>query len=208
MQYNRKNAGYTLLMILVAITILLLLYFIQAKAFFGHNLPKQPAGIENRPWLLEELLIPANESVPLPRFPKLEITQPFTIQGPVIRNDAERGTLNISFDTDGRIHAEWQAEYAYDQKATHMAAEMAGNIHMKQTYSDQNGKDKSRLFFIAKGSYTKSLSSESGIVPEEQGTVYLLGWIRPDQTAQAHITITQNKEWIAVYESRNISISK
>ena len=198
MKYQHKQNGYALLIVLIAIAILLILYATQMKTLFIPDLPKQqPVGIEERPWLLEEYLIPEDKNVKLPRSPKPQLNEPITLNAGVRRNDAERGTTVIDFDTNGRIRATWQSEYSHDEQAYSITAEMAGNINVKRTYEDPNGKDKSRLFFIAKGHYLKKMLNSG---TEEKGTAYMLGWLKPDHTANGYITITTDRKWAAAYE--------
>ena len=106
-QKTRHRKGFAVLIILVAVAIMMILYFIQADALFGPNLPTQPVGAEQRPWLLEELLVAEGEGVKIPRSPKIELNEPFEVFANVSRDDAPRGTVKVFFDTDGRVNASW-----------------------------------------------------------------------------------------------------
>lgn len=194
-----KHNGFAILIVLVAVAILMLLYFVQIDTFFGPRLPKQPAGIENHPWVLEDLLIPAGETVKLPGSPKLQLDKPVTVTAPVSRNGTNRGDVTIDFDIEGRINVKWDGSYEQAGLNYTVNAEMDGNIHSKRTYQDENGKDKSRLFFIARGRYSKMPLIEAPGAGAESGTAWTIGWILPNQTAQGHLTLTQNQEWAAVY---------
>ncbi|MHC5135987.1 MAG: hypothetical protein ACYSO0_06220 [Planctomycetota bacterium] len=97
-----------ILIVLVAVAIMMLLYFAQMETLFGPGLPSERAGIQEHPWVLEELLIPDGQEIKLPRRPKLKLEEPFSITAPVNRNEAERGEVAVAFNTDGRIVANWQ----------------------------------------------------------------------------------------------------
>ena len=196
--HNEKN-GFVILIVLVAVVILMLLYFVQIDAFFGPGLPSQPKGLEEHPWILEELLVPDAEDIKLPRRPKLELEEPFSITGPVTRNEAERGEIAIAFNTDGRIRANWQCIYEQSGANYHIDAQMNGNIHVKRTFQDEAGKDKSRLFFIARGQYTKTPLAETADIGGEKGVAWLTGWIGPDRSTQGHVTLTTDQQWAAAY---------
>ena len=194
-----NNNGFAILIVLVAVVILMLLYFVQIDAFFGPGLPSKPAGIEEHPWVLEELLVPNDEDIKLPRSPKPELDEPLSITAPVRRNDADRGNITLSFDTNGRIEAQWQCVYQQTGQEYQIDADMRGNIHVKRTYQDEQGKDKSRLFFIAKGKYIKKSLNENTALMGEKGTTWLIGWIGPDHSVQGHVTITTDRQWAAAY---------
>jgi hypothetical protein len=194
----RKN-GFVILIVLVVVAILLLLYFVQIKTFFGPSLPNESVGIEQHPWVLEQLLIPKGQDIKLPRKPKLQLDKPFSCTVPVMRKEAERGEVTIWFERNGRIRAMWECLYRQSGQAHHLQAQATGNIHTTRTYRDVGGKDKSRLFFIAKGKYHKRTLASASDPGDERGTVWLTGWIDPDRSMQGHLTLTTNQQWTAVY---------
>ena len=203
MECVRKNDGFVILIVLVAVAILMLLYFVQIDALFGPGPSYKPAGIEEHPWVLEELLVPDGEDVKLPRRRKLELDEPFSITAGVSRNEAERGEIAVAFDTDGRIRADWQCIYEQAGADYRVNASMNGNIHTKRTYQDEAGKDKSRLFFIARGRYAKTPLGETAGAGGEKGQAWLTGWIGPDRSIQGFVTLTRNQQWAAAYGFEN-----
>ena len=195
-----KRKGSALLIVLIAVAIILLLYAVQMRTLFGPGLPTQPIGAEERPWQLKKFLVAEGGHIKLPRSPKIKLSKPLTISADVIRNEAARGTTTITFNADGRISAVWDCHYAYDEKILAISAEMVGNIHVKQMYEDENGRDESRLFFIAKGTYLKTTTTTAIGTTKEKGTAWLLGWLRPDGSIEGHVTITTDQTWSAAYE--------
>ena len=194
---TRQN-GFVLLIVLVAVAILLLLYFVQIDAFFAGGPPSPPAGLEQHPWVLEKLLVVEDGEIHRPRKPKLLLSEPYTFAAPVKRDDTDRGEVSIQLDTTGRISATWQCTYEQSGITYRIVSEMAGNIDAKHTYRDENGKDKSRLFLIARGRYTKTPldGTPNG---GESGICWLTGWIGHDRSITGHVTITKNREWAAAY---------
>jgi hypothetical protein len=199
MQSVRKNNGFVILIVLVAVAILMLLYFVQIDTLFGPGPSYKPAGIEEHPWVLEELLVPDGEEIKLPGRRQLQLNEPFSITAPVSRNDAERGKIAVAFNTEGRIGANWQCIYEQAGADYRVDAQMNGNIHVKRTYQDEAGKDKSRLFFIARGRYTKTPLGETAGTGGEKGAAWLTGWIGPDRRIQGHVTLTTDQQWAAAY---------
>ncbi|MEN8128377.1 MAG: hypothetical protein ABFR90_11340, partial [Planctomycetota bacterium] len=174
-------------------------YFVQIDALFGPGLPSETADIEEHPWVLEALLVPEDEDIKLPRSPKPELDESFSVSAPVVRNQVQRGTVTLAFDTAGRIKARWQCVYEQAEQHYQTVADMNGNIHVKRTYQDEEGKDKSRLFFIAKGGYTKAPLKSTESIGSEKGAAWLIGWIEPDHRIEGHVTITTDQEWAAAY---------
>ena len=194
-----RRSGFAILIVLVAAAILMLLYFVQIDAFFGPGLPSQPAGIEQHPWILENLLVPDGQDIKLPRSPKPELNESFSVPARVRRNNSERGTVTISFDTNGRIMARWQCVYEQSGQSYQIDADMSGNIDTKRTYKNEQGKDKSRLFCIAKGRYVKKpLGGETGF-GGEKGACWLTGWLGAGRQMEGYITITTDQTWAAAY---------
>jgi hypothetical protein len=196
---GQKQSGFAILIVLAAVAILMLLYFVQIDAFFGGGPHSQPAGMEQHPWVLEDLLVPEGQDVKLPRSPKPDLNEPFSISAPVRRDEAERGTVTLSFDTHGRMTAQWQCAYEQTGQEYHIDAEMKGNISVKRTYEDAQGTDKSRLFFIAKGLYTKKPLGDGTAAGGEKGACWLTGWLAPDRRVLGHVTITTDETWAAAY---------
>lgn len=197
---GRSQNGYALLIVLVAIVILMLLYFVQIDTFFGPGLPTEPKGIEEHPWVLQELLVPEGEEVPLPKGSKLELYELIYLSAPVSRNESDRGTILLTFETDGRVHGHWQCTYDQDGVDYHVDAQMSGNIDVKRTWRDPEGqKDKSRLFFIARGRYTKTPVGNVDAAGGETGRAWLTGWIDPDRSTTGHVTLTTDQRWAAAY---------
>lgn len=192
-----KRNGYALLIVLIAAAILLLLFATQMKTLFVPRGVKRATGIEQRPWLLEELLVPAGETIKAPRSPKPTLEASFVLGADVQRDGIERGTAEIAFEPDGRIRAVWETEYVSNENTHAITAEMSGNVSVKQTYEGPDGADKSRLFLIGKGTYQKTTTGADG---DEEGVAWLVGWLRPDYSAVGHITLTTNRKWAAVYD--------
>ncbi|HOK95716.1 MAG TPA: hypothetical protein PK052_08145 [Anaerohalosphaeraceae bacterium] len=196
---KKQYRGFALLVVLIAAAILMLLYFVQIDVFVAPE-PKssQPAAFEQRPWLLEDLLAGPGQSIPMPSPPKAQIDRPFERTAAVSRNQSSRGRITAAFETDGRIVAQWNGTWTEGPTNFQINAVMKGNISVSKTYEDAAGKDKSRLFFIARGQYCKTEEGSVGSVQEE-GTAYLLGWLCSDYSAVGCITITTDRKWTAEY---------
>lgn len=195
----KHKPGSALLLLLIAVAIVAMLYMVNLRGLFGPALSAPPRGIEERPWLLEDLLIPEGRPVALPKPPKPVLHAPLTLSGPAVRNDAPRGDVRITLAPDGRVRAVWQAAYTHPPKQYQLEASAAGNIDLKQTCLDADGRDTSHLFFIARGPYRLITDDPAAGRTEETGTVWLLGCLRPDRTAHGTLTLTTDQQWATVY---------
>ena len=191
-----KN-GYVILIVLIAVAIVLILYATQMKALFLPDVPQDHSSVEQRPWLLEELLVPPDQTIRRPRPPKPELLESFTLETAVSRDGADRGSMTLAFRTNGRLQAGWKVRYTQNDARHAITARMEGNINIDRTYESLGMKDKSRLFFIATGPYQKQAAAAG--LPDEEGTAWLIGWLEPDRTAAGHIALTTDRKWSAVY---------
>ena len=190
-----------LLAVLVAVAILMLLYFIDIKAIFGPKLRTKSEKPTVRPWLEEQRIAGDDVLIKMPKAPKPVIDQDFTVTGQVISDDSDRGEINISFNTAGEVSGDWFCEYSVESRDYTFEADFAGNIDITKTYSDKKDKDKSKLYFITKGSYTQTIyNSQTGNQTQEKGTIYTTGWLDNNYTATGVITITTDKSWSASYD--------
>ncbi|MHC5082964.1 MAG: hypothetical protein ACYTET_03370, partial [Planctomycetota bacterium] len=118
--------------------------------------------------------------------------EPVTITATVSSDESPRGTVSITLGTDGRVQADWQTSYMNGEQTHTITAEMTGNIDAKRTFvDDDETKDKSRLFFVARGRYKKEVSHPNLDPATEKGTAWVFGWLKPDQTAEGFVSIHQ-----------------
>jgi hypothetical protein len=155
---------------------------------------------------MENLLVPDNQTVPVPRKGQPELLEPLNLTASVERNHTPRGSVNIAFGKDCRVVANWSTRYEYDKKTYQLQTQIKGNAVPSRIYSDANkNEDKTRLFFIGKGPYTQTTQLADAPPRTEQGTAYITGWLSPDHTVQGEITITADQAWSAVYDFQTIA---
>lgn len=205
-----KKDGYAALLgILIVLVIGIMIYFLDMKAIFGPS--RQYNQNSNRPedcpWQMENLLVPEDQIVSVPRKGQPELLEPLNLTASVQRNHAPRGSVNIVFGKDCRLVADWYSNYEYDKKTFQIQAQMKGNIVPSRVYCDANkNEDKTRLFFIGKGPYTQTTQFADAPPRTEQGTTYITGWLSPDNSLQGAVTITTDQTWSAVYDFQTISV--
>jgi len=206
-----KNKGFAAILgLLVVLVIAMMVYFLDIKALFGpsQQYVSRPTQEEDRPWLMEDLLVAADKTVPPPRRGQPELLKIINLQGDVQRNNAPRGRIALTFSKDRRILADWSTQYNDEKKTHSIHSLIKGNIVPDKTYSDDKGSDPSRLYFYAKGTYTQTTQSADNTTQTETGTAYVMGWLRPDYSAEGTITITTDQSWSALYPFATTKQSK
>ncbi len=204
-----RRGGFVLLLVLVAVAILMLLYFIDINALFGPSIPSKEGAVKHRPWLEEDRIVPSDKLIKLPRPPKPELNKPLAVTARVRLNESERGTVTLDFTVAGEVAGTWYCEYSHDNRNYTFDAAFAGNIDVTKIYSKgknpdesspSEGLDESKLYLITKGTYRQTgYDIVAGTETFEQGLVYVTGWLSPDYSAEGLITITTDKTWSAAY---------
>jgi len=196
---RRHPRGFALLIVMIAVAIAMLLYAIQMGTLFDPAGETAPAEIQERPWAWEHLLADADKTVKKPKAPRPLLTEEFAVGGSAQRTGQPRGQVRLTFGTDGRIAGTWQARFELEGKGHRFSAPaMAGNVSVKMAYEDQNGTDKTRLFFIAKGPY-EHVTAAGETASREKGTAWITGWLRPDRTAEGYVTVTTDETWAMAF---------
>ena len=200
MTHPHRN-GYAILIVLVAVAIVLILYGVQMKTLFVPDLPPNDTAVQERPWMLEELLAAEGDTVKLPRPPKPEFNEAFAVEAAVQRDGADRGKVTVGFKTSGRLQGRWNTRYTQNGNTYAITAEMEGNVDTQRTWEEAGRHDKSRLFFIGRGPYVRKTAGE--LEPDETGTAWMLGWLGADRIVTGHIALTTDQKRSAVYEFTN-----
>jgi hypothetical protein len=198
-KFRRGIAG---LILLIGIAIVAMLMMIQMKAFFRTPpKPFKPITDINRPWLQCDKILDSDRLITLPDPPKPQLSKPIRIVTDVRREENSRGRITLEFAETGEVSGNWKCSYAYEERLYSYKADFKGNIDVEETYIGKDGKeDKSKLFFITKGRFTKTTANQSsGISSDTEGDVYVTGWLSPDHSAHGRITITTDETWSAVY---------
>ena len=190
-----------MLVVLMAIVIVMLLYYVSFNTIFAPSLNRGRV-TTSRPWLEEERILGADKIIAMPEPPRPTIIEPINFVAAVIRNDAERGTMTLSFDVDGTVKGKWQCSYSHDEQYYAYDSTFAGNIDVDVTYESEDGQnDKSLLYFITKGRYTQqSTSAATQKQTQQDGEIYVTGYLAPDHSATGLITITTDRKWSVTYD--------
>jgi len=194
------KGGFALLVVLIAVAIVAVLYFLDLRAIFGPAVPvTEPPS--HRPWVEEERIVGEGGKIKLPKAPKPVLETDLILEGLVSRNSAARGTVTIEITPNGKVTGAWSCDHVQDGQRHVVNAAFDGNVDASKTYEDERGEDKSLLYFIAKGKYAEEIYDETtGSSSSAKGVVYVTGWLGSDYTGWGHITLTTDKTWSITYE--------
>jgi hypothetical protein len=184
---NCKN-GYALLIVLLAITIIAILYMIDLTAMFG---PTEKIDLyAERPWFEEKRLL-SPQDLPVKQTGKggkVVIKNKTVLKGDVYHGEEKRGDIEITADANGLIKGHWDCAYQYTGNSYANSAEFAGNIDPTKTYQDKTGKNKQPLYFITKGQYQQiKTDTATGSQWTTKETIYVVGWIQKDNFAKGKL---------------------
>jgi hypothetical protein len=190
-------------MLLVVVCIGLIIYMLDIKMLFGPGVKGGPEVATSRPWLEEERIVAEDKFVEMPEAPKPVIDRQIKIIAGVSRNGEDRGRMELAFGTDGRVTGKWGCDYVHGETAYSYEAGFRGNVDVDVTYSAEEKTDKSLLYFIARGKYIQK-STQGDIRDNQEGEIFVTGYMGADYSASGLITITTDRTWSATYDWKSV----
>lgn len=201
---NRR--GFALLMLLIVVVIGMLIYYFALSPVDRKTAREQRKSPDKYPWV-EEWRIKdrkggdAREKPSSEEQAKIRGIMEYRVNVKEERND--RGLISLMISPDGTVEGGWVAEYdtlSPRMNYTVVNAGFKGNTDPSKIYSDAEGEDKSKLFFITKGNFLiLETNFDNGKVKNVTGNVYVTGWINPDYSASGKITITSDKKSLQAF---------
>ena len=201
-----NRPAFALLMLLIVVAIGMLIYYFALSPVDRKTAREQKKSPDEYPWV-EEWRIKdrkggdAAEQPTSEDQPKIREILEYSVNVQEQRND--RGLVNLTILPDGRVEGGWVAEYdtlSPRMNYTVVKAGFKGNTDPSKIYSDADGEDKSKLFFITKGNFLiLETNFDNGIVRNVIGNIYVTGWINPDYSITGKITITSDKKSLQAF---------
>jgi len=201
---NRR--GFALLMLLIVLVIGILIYYFALSPVDRKTAREQRKSPDKYPWV-EEWRIKNRKGGDTREQPSLEEQAKimgileYSVNVKEERND--RGLISLMISPDGTVEGGWVAEYdtlSPRMNYTVVNAGFKGNTDPSKIYSDAEGEDKSKLFFITKGNFLiLETNFDNGKVKNVIGNIYVTGWINPDYSATGKITITSDKKSLQAF---------
>ena len=187
-------AGYALLLgLLIVVVIGMIIYF---KFMYGpvYEIGAGKSDI-NPPWRQWEKLRIRMKRGPVgsPSIDQNQIKKPLLMESYCKQEDKDRGEIKVLIDSDGKIQGAWTGTFHMSKYVEFqvMFCDFKGTIDPQEIYSDPNGSDFSKLFFIATGPFTiLEANNDTGIVRNLMGSVYVRGWLSRDNFVKGELIIT------------------
>lgn len=168
--------GFAMLVVLLAVAIIAVLYFVDVRAVFQVREPVDPGA----QWLAGGRIIEKGR-IPLPQPPQPSLEQFAGKSAPIRQYGDERGTLEVRVAEDGKVSGVWNATYFVGDIEYTVQATAEGNVDAERVYEGEGGRDPSRLLIVGKGTFTrKGYNSRISRSDDSQGRAYLNGWLTPD----------------------------
>ncbi|MBA7634983.1 hypothetical protein ES703_42583 [subsurface metagenome] len=108
-----------------------------------------------------------------------------------------KGGVGLYFLTDGRIKGIWAGTYKPEPEITWevVGSRFKGNIDPSKIYSDEDGEDPRKLYFIAKGRFLiLETNSKTDKIKTAKGAIYVTGWLDNEYYVVGKVTITSDKK--------------
>ena len=200
-------AGYALLLgLLIVVVIGMIIYF---KFMYGpvYEIGAGKSDI-NPPWRQWEKLRIRMKSEPVgkPSGEQNQIRNPLVMESYCKQADNPRGEIKVFFDSDGKIQGSWTGTFHMSKYIEFqvMFCNFKGTIDPQEIYSDPNGSDFSKLFFIATGSFTiLEANNDTGTVRNLMGDAYIRGWLSRDNFVKGELIITADNKNFYLFSFEN-----
>jgi len=207
MQYrtrlHQKRGAVILLCLLVLVVVGALYWF---KNAYGpvHPMGSSESDIEV-PWRQwDEIQTRVQDGQPPggPHGDQLQLPQPLTIVTSPVEDGQRRGELNFAINPGGQVYGQWTGQFHISKEVDYqiMGCKFEGLTDPEQLYSDEQGDDPSRLFFIAKGRFIILETNDgNGKVRNLMGHVYIRGWLRRDHAISGELFLTTDEKNFLLY---------
>jgi hypothetical protein len=149
------------------------------------------------PWNEEFRLVRAGEEVRQPNEGQPKILDNLRFPAKIVKDGEARGGISLYILTDGRIKGTWGGTYKPEPDIMWevTGSRFKGNIDPSKIYSDEDGEDPTKLYFIGKGQFLiLETNSKSGKVKAAKGAIYVTGWLDNEYYAVGKVTITSDKK--------------
>ncbi len=149
------------------------------------------------PWNEERRLVHPGGKVKQPKEGQPKILDNLGFSGKLMENNEVKGDVGLFILTDGRIKGIWTGKYNPEPNITWevVGSRFKGNIDPTKIYSDKDGKDSRKLYFIAKGkALIMVTNSKTDKIKTATGAIYVTGWLDNEYNAVGKVTITSDKK--------------
>ena len=195
---QRSRGGYALLLgLLITVVIGMIMYYTWMYGpVYQIGEGKSDINPPWRQWHKMQIKL-RKEPIGLPTVEQPQLSEPLEVYAEPVQNGKDRGEIELIILTDETAQGGWSGEFSVKKAVDFqvMTCRFEGNIDPEQVYSDEEGEDPSKLFFIAKGHFAiLEFNDDSGRVRNLMGNVYVRGWLGLDNAVSGEIIITSDEK--------------
>jgi hypothetical protein len=130
-----------------------------------------------------------------------KIMKPILYEASLIdsNNEERRGNLRVMISSERMVQGGWSGSYRKNEKVNFDISGMGGvtfqgKVYPGKIYSDGNGQDPARIYFLARGNkFIVQVSDfEKGGVQLMTGNIYVRGWIMPDLSVEGDVVLDRD----------------
>lgn len=210
MQYRRNSfhraerPGYVLLLCLLLLVVFGTLFWYKRSHGPAYQIGKGESDIEV-PWRQwHEIYVRTQRGHPpgKPTEEQPQIDRVLSVAAKPNEDTQQRGQMKLFILPDGTVEGGWYGQFNISKDVDYqvMACQFKGLVDPEEVYSDEQGEDRSRLFFIAKGRFTiLETNDDSGKVRKLSGNIYVRGWLGLDNLIEGEIILTADEKSFFLY---------
>ncbi len=190
-----QRSGYALLLMLLLIVVLCSIIWLDPMALTGGK-------GKGMPWNEESRIVRYDKEIQRPGQQQPAISDNLCFIAKIDEDANGSGGLELFILTDGRIKGVWGGTYKPKPEIMWevVSAKFEGNIDPSKIYSDEGGKDPTKLYFIGTGKVLiMETNSKTNEVRTGNARLYVTGWLDSQYRAVGKATITSDKKKYVEY---------
>ncbi len=181
----------------IALIIMVLLIVVFGVIIWLDPMSLMKGSDSGMPWNEEDRIVRSDEEVKQPKEEQPEIFHNLRFRTDAFQNDKLRGRIVVYMLTDGRVRGGWWGTYKTKPEITWevVQASFKGNIDPSKIYKTEDGEDRSKLYFIAKGKFLiLETNWDTSVVRNLKGRIYVTGWLDDEYIAKGKVVLTSDKK--------------
>jgi hypothetical protein len=199
---QRNGSGSMLVGLLIVVGLALIIFGVQ---LYLKKTAKDPdVSLDLMPWKEWRLREASEKTQPPPSKNQADITEGIEFRASAEAKGTEntpRGDVTLKVQPDGIVIGLWSGNYYNDAKVNFDGGgNFKGYVCPLKIYSGEEGKDRSKLYFITKGKFTLHETDLKNKYHIRIGDLYVTGWIDPKYTAFGKVTITSDEKYFEAFD--------
>lgn len=131
-----------------------------------------------------------------------QLSQSLSVAAKPEEDGQQRGSMLLFILPDGTVQGQWGGQFRISKDADFqvMGCQFKGLVDPEEVYSDEQGEDLSKLFFITKGRFTiLETNDATGKVRKLAGNIYVRGWLSLDGQTNGELILTCDEKNFYLY---------